>query len=180
MKLTITKLTGIEEVRWACEGTMHGQKSKVSLDTMYKAEHSPIRCVLFMVDMEDIRTDVSVHFVRHKHGVEHFVKSNRGDLYLTKEQADRLGRSSPVNHRMIINAQALITMARKRLCLKSHPYTVQTMKALRKAIKEVDPTLAKYMVPECVYRNGLCPEATECKAGLEKVCAHYAKERTNV
>jgi hypothetical protein len=40
---------------------------------------------------------------------------------------------------------------------------------------KVDPDLADHMVPECVYRNGFCPEMRECKPGLEKVMKAYLK-----
>lgn len=42
------------------------------------AGHSPIRTLMFTVRME-IPYYVSVHFVRHKVGVEHYVRSQRND-----------------------------------------------------------------------------------------------------
>ena len=44
-----------------------------------KAEHSPIRRMFFKWKWENLPSFVSVHFVRHKHGIEHFVKSQRTD-----------------------------------------------------------------------------------------------------
>ena len=85
-------------------------------------------------------------------------------------------RETPVNHGMLINAQALIQISRKRLCLKAHRKTVAVWTKLRKAIREIDPDLANHMVPECVYRNGFCPELRPCAPGVEKVVAVYKKE----
>lgn len=204
MEVTIRELTDLSLVRRACEMTMHGQESKVSLHSMYKAEHSPIRARMFWVELQGIPSFVSTHLVRHKHGVEHFVQSMRDDLYLTPEervchlcggsdQGDTepcrecgwtgiilelpvVDRNTPVNHGMLVNAQALIQISRKRLCLKSHKKTVAVWTKLRKAIKEIDQDLHDFMVPECVYRNGFCPELRECGPGVAKVCATYRKE----
>lgn len=178
MEVVVRPLTDLSLVRRACEMTMHGQESKVSLKSMYRAEHSPIRCRMFWVELRGIPTFVSTHLVRHKHGVEHFVQSMRDDLYL-KDQEVEVTRDTPVNHGMLINAQALIQISRKRLCLKSHKKTVAVWSKLRKAIGDHDPDLASFMAPECVYRNGLCPELRMCEPGVEKVCAAYRKERPN-
>ncbi len=173
MEIIIRELTGVEAVRRACEMTMHGQTSKISLRNIYKCEHSPARVRLFWVELKAIPTFVSVHLVRHKHGVEHFVQSMRDDLYIDPETI--VDRNTPVNHGMMINAQALMTISRKRLCYKSHVKTVAVWRKLRKAIKEVDPDLQDFMVPDCVYRNGLCPELKVCKPGLERVMKAYGK-----
>lgn len=174
MEVIIEPIAGLEVVRRACEMTMHGQKSRVTLAQMYRAEHSPIRCRMFWIEMRGIPTFVSVHLVRHKAGVEHFVQSMRDDLYLGAD-APVPDRNTPVNHGMMINAQALITMSRKRLCLKAHVKTVGVWSRLRRAMVDIDPDLARAMAPECVYRNGLCPEMRECKPGVAKVCGAYAK-----
>ena len=45
------------------------------------AEHSPIRNYLIQIDMLSIPYYVQVHLVRHKFGVEHFVRTQRPDSY---------------------------------------------------------------------------------------------------
>ncbi len=67
MKIIVTKLTDINLMRTACEATFRGN-SKITLDQIYKCQHSPIRTQLFWIEMIDILTFVSVHFVRHKIG----------------------------------------------------------------------------------------------------------------
>lgn len=170
----VKDLIGQGLVNRACEMTMHGQTSRVPLSKLYRAEHSPIRCRMFWIEMQSIPSFVSVHLVRHKHGVEHFVQSMRDDLYLDRDT--KVDRETPVNHGMLINAQALIQISRKRLCLKSHAKTVAVWTKLRKAIREIDPDLADHMVPECGYRNGICPELKVCAPGPSKVCSAYRKE----
>lgn len=155
--VTADKLTGIDLLREACSFTSNAE-SKMSLKKIYKCEHSPLRTQLFVVRMTMIPTFVSVHLVRHKHGVEHFVKSNREDL---PGYSGDLGRLTPVNHMMLLNAQALINMARKRLCRKAHRLTTEVMGMISQAVAQVDPDLAFYMVPECIYRRH-CPEIKTC------------------
>jgi len=155
MKITVTKITDDALMRLACSYTINAE-SKMTLDKIYRCEHSPMRTQLFTVEMVGIPTFVSVHFVRHKHGVEHFVKSNRDDR--GGEKADR---DTPVNHLMLCNAQALINMARKRLCSKAHKETINAMIYIREAVREVDPDLAIFMVRECEYRQG-CNELRSC------------------
>jgi hypothetical protein len=73
---------------------------------------------------------------------------------------------------MIVNAQHLIDMARKRLCYASHKTTVGVFARIRNAVRRVDPDLADYMVPECVAR-GYCPELRPCDAGPDQVIRAY-------
>lgn len=165
MKIVVKKLTDESLMRRACEMTCtgNGKKSNLPLAKIYDCEHSPIRTQIFFIEMIGVPTFVSVHFVRHKIGVEHFASTNREDRGGHKEAH----RQTPVNHGMLVNAQALINMARKRLCYKASPETLATMKAIKDEIAKVDPDLAKFMVAECLYRRG-CHEL--------KSCGWYAKE----
>ena len=166
MKITVKKLTDVDLLRAACESTMQaGAESKMTLDKIYRCEHSPIRTQLFWIEMENIPTFVSVHLVRHKIGVEHYIRSNREDRGGNKKAT----RLSPVKHSMLINAQSLIAMSRKRLCQQAHPATVETMKAIKIAVDETDPDLAMYMIPECGYRGGVCYELKPCgRTGIRR------------
>jgi len=154
-KIIVEKPTTISLLNRACRFTS-GKKARLSLLEMYRCEHSPIRTQIFAIYMYGIKSFVSVHFVRHKIGVEHFVESNRDDK--TDIIADR---NTPVNHMMICNAQSLINMARKRLCHKAHPETIEVMELIKNDLFKVDPDLASILVPECQYR-GKCYELKPC------------------
>jgi hypothetical protein len=123
--------------------------------------------------MHGIPSFVSTHLVRHKIGIEHYVESFRDDRGGTGNE----NRLTPVNHGMLLNAQALIQISRKRLCYKSHSKTIAVWTKVRNEIAIIDQDLAMAMVPECVYRNGLCPELLECKPGVEKVLTAYRKKK---
>lgn len=172
MKITAKRTTDDNLFREACESTLRpGQVSKVSFEKMLRCEHSPIRARMYWVRMEGIPTFVSVHLVRHHVGVDHFVMSNRDDR--GGDGDDNVTRNSPVTHSMHINAQALIAMSRKRLCLNSHKKTVAVWTKVRKTIAAIDPEMGKFLLPECAYRNGLCPELRQCAPGPVKVCSAY-------
>ena len=158
MQIKVTKLTDLKLMQKACEATMHGAKSNVSLRDIYRCEHSPIRTSLFWVELIDIPTFASVHLTRHKIGVEHYVTSNRDDRGGDGEET----RWTPVNHSLLINAQALINMSRKRLCGKAHVMVQGIMADIREEVKTCDPDLAEFMVRECQYRGGHCFEFKPC------------------
>ena len=153
MEITVEKITPHCWINEACRFTS-GKHVTIDPYKMYRAEHSPIRTQLFAVCMYEIPTYVSTHFARHKHGVEHFVKSNRK----AKEPVDR---NTPVNHMMFVNAQALINMSRVRLCHKSDAITRQVMQQIQTGAINVDADLGVCMVPNCDYR-GFCPEMKSC------------------
>lgn len=123
------------------------------------AEHSPIRLLEFTIKMTDIPSWVSVHLVRHKIGVEHFVKSQRTDR--TGIDRNKLPQDSPVTHTMRINAQALIFISRRRLCTQASLETRQLWGEVIDAIGEYEPEIASVCVPDCIYR-GFCPEMKPC------------------
>jgi hypothetical protein len=171
--ILIQPLTDLAIVQRAAQMTTHGQPVKAPLKAWYRTEHSPVRARLFWIELAAIPSFVSVHLVRHKHGVEHFVQSMRDDRGGAGD--DQVTRNTPVNHGMLINAQAIITVSRKRLCYAASGKTVAVWRRVRKAMLDVDPDLAPFMVPECVYRNGLCPEFRECKPGLARVMHAYGR-----
>ena len=162
MKVTADKITSLEDAHLAINSTMGaGFEAKCSLDDLYRWEHSPLRSQLFWVNMEGIFSFVSTHLVRHSAvGQSHFVMSNREDRGGAGDT--EVNRLSLVNHRMLLNAQHLIDMSRKRLCFKASKETREVMLAIKEAIVQEDHDLATYMVTQCVYRGGYCSEPISC------------------
>jgi len=156
MQISVKALTDEGLARRACEFTVHKDiTSKIKMEVLARCEHSPLRTQVFWVEMVDIPSFVSTHFVRHKVGVEHFVQTNRDDRGGDSE----VNRLTPVRHAMLINAQALISMARKRLCYQAHRETVSVMEEIKRGVPD---WLKTYLVPECIYRGGRCPEIKTC------------------
>jgi hypothetical protein len=123
------------------------------------AEHSPIRKLNFNWKWIDLPYWVSVHFVRHKFGIEHFVSTQRTDRTGIKREENR--QDAPVMHECFANAQAVMFISRRRLCRQA---SKETTAAWRKVVDEIalkEPEVAECCVPECVYR-GFCPEFKSC------------------
>ena len=131
------------------------------------SEHSPIRRLKFYWRWKDLKSWISVHFTRHKFGIDHFVSTQRTDR--TGINRDELPQGSLVNHGCEANAQALINISRKRFCYCASSETRQAWQMVKDKVAEVEPELAAAMVRECVYRNGLCPEMFSC--GYNKTAA---------
>lgn len=127
--------------------------------TILLAEHSPIRKIRFAWKWKDLKSWVSVHFVRHKFGIEHWVTTQRSDR--TGINRDKSTQDTPVSHECEANAQALIFISRRRLCRQASPETQAAWREVKVRVEEYDPVLASVMVPECIYR-GFCPEFRSC------------------
>ena len=123
------------------------------------AEHSPVRKLCFNWKWEDLPYWVSVHFVRHKFGIEHFVSTQRTDR--TGEDRTAKTQDAPVVHECFANAQAVMFISRRRLCGQASPETRAAWRAVVDAIAAQEPEVAACCVPECVYR-GFCPEFKPC------------------
>ena len=142
------------------------------------SEHSPIRKLHIGWKWSDLKYWVSVHLVRHKYGIEHFVSTQRTDR--TGISRDEMPQNSLVNHECEANAQALINISRKRLCHCASPETRQAWQKVKSEISLVEPELASVMVKECVYRKGLCPEMFTCGYNKTKLFEEELKEYTNI
>lgn len=152
-----------QEVKNAAMNTIGKESGKYPSEKwkrhILSAEHSPIRLLTLKIRLIDIPYWVSVHLVRHNVGITHFVGTQRTDR--TGEDRTVKPQDAPVNHTIVANAQSLIAISRKRLCGQASPETRAVWKAVREAVRTVEPELADVMVPECIYR-GKCPELSCC------------------
>ena len=126
---------------------------------MLTAAHSPIRTLVFTIEMV-IPYYVSAHLVRHKVGVEHYVQSQRNDRQSSYDR-EIAPQSALVLHTMEINAEALMFMARRRLCGQADPTTRYVMSLVCRAVEKSNPEFKGHLVPMCVYQ-GRCPEFRSC------------------
>lgn len=136
------------------------------------SEHSMIRKIRFGWKWTDLFSWVSVHFVRHKFGIEHWVTTQRTDRTGIDRNAKR--QDAPVEHECDADVQAVINMARKRLCNQASVETRAAFQQVVEEIRKADPIIADVLVPECIYR-GFCPEFNCC--GYVK-SAEYAERLT--
>lgn len=158
LRVEVIKHTDIAEAHACISSTMAAEKVlRSTLRDIYMWEHSITRSQIFSIQLINVPSFVSIHLVRHI-TIQPYVVSHRPDRGGTGDE----GRYTPVNHRFIANAEAILDMARRRLCFQASPETRDTMLAVKEAIRAVDPDLAHWMVPHCVYRGGSCPEPKPC------------------
>ena len=145
------------------------------------AEHSPIKLVEYLISFKDLRQWVGVHLLRHEH-ILPYIHSQRVDrredidsltervMSIIEEDVksdksfnkrDYLFQGEPNDQDFVVNAQTLINISRKRLCHCASKETREAWIAVKEAIKEFDPIMASFMVPNCIYR-GRCPEMNTC------------------
>ena len=134
-------------------------------EKLIKSEHSPIRTLWFGFKLI-VPYWVSVHFVRHKFGVEHFVSTQRDDRVAHEISRDEKPQGAFVSHIIYVNTQELINMAHKRLCNQASKETREVMEEMVRLVIDQCPEFKDVLVPNCVYRNGKCTEFTPC--GLQK------------
>ena len=166
MKVELIKIKGtwrdVADAARITIGMEPGEKEPSSKwkKKMLLAEHSPIRKININWKWIDIPYWVSVHLVRHKIGIEHWVKSQRTDR--TNINRDNLPQNTSVNHECEANLQTIINISRKRLCNKAAKETRKAWQLFLDTIKNKEPELYDVCVPECIYR-GFCSELNSCE-----------------
>lgn len=170
MKVELIKKPTQEDWKWVKTCTLNtiGKKSVKGPDNEWKrkilkSEHSPIRELWFGFRME-IPYWVSVHFVRHHIGVNHYVQTQRNDRQVEYDR-NEAPQGQIVSHIMSVNAQELMFMSHKRLCKQASNETRQVMKMIVDLVLKEYPEFEGLLVPNCVYRNGKCEEFFPCNGG---------------
>ena len=148
---------------------------------MLKAVHSPIRLLNYTVLIEDVPSWVSVHLVRHIHA-QPFVTTQRNDRMNRDENYDRrkAPQDIPVDMIWSFNAEELITICHKRLCMLASKETRECVQMVVKAIEEVSPEWkgTNLLVPLCTYRGGICTEFKPCDYYIKNGHGFIAKGLT--
>lgn len=165
MKIEITRVTSWSEVLNSARFTWRkspksGEPSVKWKKKIIKAEHSPLRCLMFNIDMYDIPSYTAGHFVRHVHA-QPFVSTSRPDTDGHQVPRDKQKKSDLVNCRLFLNAEEIINISRKRLCNKAELPTRQAWQAVLDELRKTEPELVNACVPNCIYR-GFCPEIKSC------------------
>ena len=152
-------------VKNLCRSTMNKPPTDVPATKEFKrklliAEHTPITTLTISWIWEHIPYWVSVHFARHWLGWLKFISTSRTDR--TNINREDLPQSHKVKYHGEANVQALINVAKKRLCFQSSDTTRQYMEDLKNQLYPIDTEIANVLVPSCIYRGG-CPEIAQCK-----------------
>lgn len=174
MKIVINRLTPWSEVLDAARFTqrkeiLEKEPSAKFKKAIIKAEHSPLRCLMFSIDFYDIPSYVSTHLVRHIHA-QPFVSTSRPDIDGNQIPREQQKKSDPCNMRLVLNAQEIINISRVRLCFRAERATREAWNQVIRTLAQTEPALAAACVPNCIYRS-FCPEM-EC-------CGYVNTERYN-
>lgn len=189
MKVTIKRITDWSVVLDDARFTMNmpgldKEPSDKFKHSILRAEHSPIRDLRFIIEIEDIPCWVAQHISRHDAFAGHYMRDGEKEQYfIGTSRTDRTGvnrnelpQDHPVNMRISASAADLIAISRKRLCKKASKETREVWREVVQKMHELDPIVAKYLVPECVYRN-FCPEKDSCGAvhasAFKDIVKHY-------
>ena len=165
MRVNIIGIKGTwREVADSANTTVHLEAGEKEPSSQWKrrmllCEHSPIRQYAIKCKWYDLRSWVSVHFVRHKIGIEHWVRTQRTDR--TNTDREDLPQDNLIEHEFEANAQAFISISRRRLCNMAAKETQEAWRMVLEQIRALEPELYCACVPDCVYR-GWCYEFKSC------------------
>ena len=139
---------------------------------MLEARHSPIRYLRYSFLLHQIPYWVSVHLCRHVHA-QPYVRSQRNDR---QQEYDRNSapQDAPVDMILDVNAEELMVMANKRLCMKASEETRDAVTAMCRLAEDATPELRGLLVPMCEYHGGVCHEMFPCgkyPAGFRVGCS---------
>lgn len=165
MEVVVTKVTSWKDVLNAARFTqrknlLDKEPSIEFKKKIIKAEHSPLRCLMFNIDFYDIPNYVQVHLVRHVHA-QPFVSTSRPDIDGKQIPREKQKKIDPVNMRLFLNAQEIINISRVRLCNRAEKETRKVWNMVVEELRKQEPELAQACVPQCIYR-GFCPEFKSC------------------
>lgn len=154
--ITVRKLTDVSLLREMAEMTT-GKPCKMSLETAYRNAHSLIRSQIFAIKFYGIPTSVMGHLVRHVHA-QPYVLSHRPDR---NPDAVDLGRQTPTDMALLLNAEEIINISKARLCAKAAWETREVWRKTLEIIEEADPDLVKFCKRPCILA-GICRESKPC------------------
>jgi thymidylate synthase ThyX len=165
MKVEITRVTSWKDVLNAARFTQRKEPLDKEPSDDFKrkiirAEHSPLRCLMFNIDLYDIPRFVSDHLVRHIHA-QPFVSTGRHDIIQELPSRHEQRMDDLYNMRLFLNAQEIINISKVRLCARAETETRKIWLKVIKKLFKAEPILAEACQPSCVYR-GICPEIRSC------------------
>lgn len=167
-KLKFVHTEGWPWVKEAALTTIHKSSivgSEVSSQwkkNILRSEHSPIRELSIRFKITEVKRWITDQLVRHKHGVEHFVGTMRPERGSKPREEQTMADLTEIMQSH--NAQSFTNQVRTRLCVGCvSKETLSLTKDVLAEVAKVEPELAFYCVPPCIYR-GACKEVgfTKC------------------
>ena len=127
---------------------------------LLNARHTPIRVLNFAFLIEDIPSNIATHLARHVHAVPG-VSTLRNDRQ-SRMNGDEAPRNTPVDMIFYCNAEELMTVANKRLCMLASDKTRMAVQMMCLEALERMPELEGLLVPACIWHGSTCHEINSC------------------
>lgn len=126
--------------------------------------------------IEDFCDDIyNTNVLEEIHGyIDCIVHESRHIKEKAEFAIENYDRNTPTDLRIFLNAESLMNIAEKRLCLKSHKKTQEIMRLIKDKVSEVDPDLSSKMVRTCVTGRFCCEDCGfQYSASWEKEHEEY-------
>jgi len=177
MEIEIKRVTEWARVLDACRMTVNKKSIGREPSDEFKAricrsEHSPLRMLVFDITISGVPYWIHTELCRHHVGIEKFVTTSRPDRTHSGLTRHDLPQDALVDMRLSVNAQAIINISRLRLCRQAAAETRRVWRAVIDRLAETEPVLARFCVPNCIYRSR-CGEFAPC--GYSET-EYFAKE----
>lgn len=129
-------------------------------ERMLMARHSPVRELHFVFLLKDIPYWVSVHLCRHVHA-QPYVLSQRNDRQ-SEYDRNKAPQDAPVTMYWSMNAEELMNIANKRLCMMASKETRDIVMRMCSLVREKHPEFNKVLVANCIAHGSKCYEIKPC------------------
>ena len=167
-KIELVHVPTAEDLMW-CKDCTLGTVGKAAknppttewLHKILEARHSPIRELWYRFVLTDVPYWVSVHLVRHHMEFHPYVQTQRNDRQSNYDRT-KAPQDAPVMMHISMNAEMLMILANKRLCIKASPETRAIVAEMCRLVEERCPEFKGLLVPMCVYHGGMCHELNSC------------------
>lgn len=179
--LEAARFTQGKEALRNADGTLRKPSEKFIKESLM-AEHGHIKVVQYKITIKDLAQWIGVHFLRHAYTLP-YICTQRNDLNESVEEMvnrivgellkmiqeeepgynprNLLPQGTRNDHMFWMNAQTIINISKRRMCSTASKETREVWRMILAELAKVDPVIAWFCVPMCVYR-GFCPERECC------------------
>ena len=162
MKIEIYKITETDEMLKKLLKHCWGVDSKMSKAKLFASNDSILEVPEYWCFCHAPRS-VALQMETHKkkHGVYVWLGTARPDR--TDAIPGEYSREQLVPFVMKLTTRAIKEISHYRMCKKAEKPTRDFMALFKAELCQIEPELAKHLVPLCVFRGGICTEFNSCQ-----------------
>ena len=162
MQIEIHKIHATDEMLKRTMAHCWGVKSKGNKSRLFACNDSILEIPeywCFCTAPRSVAAQLRTH--EKKHGMYFWMSTGRPDR--SDAVKGTYSREQPVNFVMKLTARAIKEISYYRMCQKAEYPTREFMQVFQAKLSEIEPELAKQMMPLCQYRGGICTEFNSCR-----------------